>query len=110
MYALSVTPIGSGPLLMKRLAEAAPQLVEGVGDLTGAAAVGVDRPAFTERLVDDDALRDRWLPDRAAPDDPAELVDPAVGLGGHRRHPVDDDATQVEVGVVPVPHAVHRVG
>ena len=29
---------------------------------------------------------------------------------GHGRDPVDDDAAQVEVGVVPVPHAVDGVG
>ena len=54
----------------RRFAQLRPQLVEGVADVGGTGAVGVDRAALADRLVDDHPLRHRRLPDRLAPDDP----------------------------------------
>src|SRR4051794_23930921 len=70
----------------------------------------MDGPALADRLVDDHPLRNRWLPDRLAPDDPRQFFVSPVGFEADGGHLVDDHAAQLEVGVVRVPDIVDGVG
>src|SRR3954449_3490198 len=70
----------------------------------------MDRPTLADRLVDDHAVGNRWLPDGLAPDDPRQFVVSPVGFEADGGHLVDDHAAELEVGVVRVPDIVDRVG
>jgi len=70
----------------------------------------VDRAAFTDGPGEHDPLRDRGLPHGARTDGAHEVVVAPRGLLTHGRNLVHDDARQVELVVVGIPHVVDGVG